>query len=1561
MKTNNIRLLLIALFSMFAASVFAQQTQTITMNSSTNNSTVNMTGCSAILYDSGGPNGNYSNSENYRITVCVPNGYPMELSVTMNTEGSYTVYDYLTIYEGTGTTGTTIANHLGGTSVSETYSLNTSCATFVWYSDASVCSYSGFAVQISCGMACQDFTIVPDITARWNEAEGRYEACSNGNMGIAAHGVFPNNDAPQGYHQSDENLTWSWSWVDATGTHSVGGVGANTLDSNIEPGAYYINVSATDINGCSYYYPESFLVVISLPPTFTGTTATPLICPGDAALLNGQVNQPREWTMQIPEQIIEEHCFVDETGYVQHMCFNHTAFAAGQTIQNVNDIESIALDMEHSFLGDLEVWITCPSGNRLTLFNGYQDSYYSGAFLGEPIDDESDECNAGTPYHYVWDHNATVSITDMADDAPTYSYTDNAGNTYYSEEYIPGGNYRPTGNWSSLEGCPVNGEWCINIWDHRQYDDGIVFSVELHFSDNMIPSDENIISYQTVYDVSPTSNDLTWGGDAIFMQNVSNTTATPEDPGDHEYTFFATDNFGCTYDTTLVVTVRDYDDPGCCVRPVPYAGDDARVCSNQYMLSATLTPGNQGTWSVVSSPAGGSAAIAAINSPTTNVIVDTYGMYKFRWTEAYLGDYDNCFATSDVIVEFYPQPTNTFTYIPINCFGENTTINYLGNMTSVGDIANSANYVWDFDGAVIESGSGPGPYAIHWLTEDGSSHPVSLHIELNGCVSEDTVVYIAYPSKLNATLTKVDNRCFRDCQGSATITATGGTLPYSYSWSSPSNTIVNLCVGEYHVTISDANNCKVALDYEIEEPDELVVDEVVTNSTDLTCYNASDGTIRIRVNGGAGHLSYLWSDAGGSSGMRRNLPAGEYRVTVVDENGCSISRDFIVNQPEPLVVTADDNSAICEGNPSIIQSAAAGGTPPYVFNWTISSGASVGNTSTFTTTLHATTTYSVYVSDSHHCRSNTETFTITVSPRMEIDTVLLTHNSCFGAYDGRAELVMHGGLPPYQYMWGSENYIYNGLGSGLYTVTVVDALGCNVNTHFIIEQPAQMIANTMTSPASCGNIADGTALINIQGGVPPYSYLWPSGDTTHSINAVPGEYVVTVTDDHNCRLERTITVDGPTPIYILPMSDQTICNGQTASITTQVSGGTPFYTYIWASQDSVVSYSNVLTVTPTTNSTYTMTVTDANGCSAVSQPVSITLNPPLNIRAVTTSYDTICPGTGALINVEVEGGNGGPYTLTIDNGTVVPSPFTVTLDTTTMVHITLSDMCGTSPVSDSILINVRPKPDSLFTAKVIEGCAPLTTVFVPFNTAEQTLWEFGDYAFSDATSPMHVYSQPGVYDVSLEMVDYFGCRFYKTYHDMITVYPKPKALFETDPLITGLLDSEIKFINYSTGAERYYWFFGDNDSSLFESPRHVYRRMGEFEIMLVAESEDMCRDTTTRTLLIQNDFAFYAPTSFTPNGDGINDCFRICGNGITRNDYMLSVYDRWGALVFTTTWFDSSATCESCAEGAWDGTDWGHKNKGDAVCPPGIYQWFCTFQDWNGVVHNRQGTVMLIR
>ena len=518
MKTSSMKIILGLLLCLFAAGSFAQQT--ITMNSSTNGSTVNLTSCSATLYDSGGPNGNYGTNESYRITVCVPNGFPMELDVTMVTEGQqYNYYDYLSIYEGTGTSGTLVANRIGsqssGTTFTASYSLNSSCATFVWTTDGSV-TYSGFEIQISCGIECQDYTVSITPEAQYDATEEAYLGCSGSTVSALVN--FPNNN--QNYQQTIANTNFSWSVLNSNGTQVFEGLGMNELSEPLAPGAYFYTLTTTDMNGCQVVS-NTVTVYISVPPTFTGTNVTPSICSGDAAALVGVVNPPEEWEMTIEEVNYEQHCFDDDhVDEEQVSCFTYAAFP-GQFITSATDIESIGMRMEHSYMGDLDIYIQCPNGQRMTLFT----QACGGTYFGEAVDydDTGRSCNdgdqwVGVGYDYYWTHGNNRGL--MSANCSGVSI-------------LPAGDYQPVGSFSDLVGCPINGEWCVIFVDNIGIDDGTVFQTELHFADHIIPAEENRISFQNTYDMSETSQDLTWNGDDVFQDMTASTISTPGIPGQH--------------------------------------------------------------------------------------------------------------------------------------------------------------------------------------------------------------------------------------------------------------------------------------------------------------------------------------------------------------------------------------------------------------------------------------------------------------------------------------------------------------------------------------------------------------------------------------------------------------------------------------------------------------------------------------------------------------------------------------------------------------------------------------------------------------------------------------------------------------------------------------------------------------------------------------------------------------------------------------------------------------------------------------------------------------------
>ena len=174
-----------------------------------------------------------------------------------------------------------------------------------------------------------------------------------------------------------------------------------------------------------------------------------------------------------------------------------------------------------------------------------------------------------------------------------------------------------------------------------------------------------------------------------------------------------------------------------------------------------------------------------------------------------------------------------------------------------------------------------------------------------------------------------------------------------------------------------------------------------------------------------------------------------------------------------------------------------------------------------------------------------------------------------------------------------------------------------------------------------------------------------------------------------------------------------------------------------------------------------------------------------------------------------------------------------------------------------------------------------------------------------------------------------------------------------------MLDNEIKFINYTEGATTCLWDFGDGNTSFWtnETQIHSYSSAGEYTAMLVARNEHQCVDTAYKKLRITDMFTFYAPTAFTPNGDGDNDYFYISGNGIDKDHFLLLVYNRWGERMFRSTKFDM----ETPQNMGWDGTNEGDVAKGDRIAPTGAYNWVCKFQDFTGKPHEMKGTVFLLK
>jgi gliding motility-associated-like protein len=214
------------------------------------------------------------------------------------------------------------------------------------------------------------------------------------------------------------------------------------------------------------------------------------------------------------------------------------------------------------------------------------------------------------------------------------------------------------------------------------------------------------------------------------------------------------------------------------------------------------------------------------------------------------------------------------------------------------------------------------------------------------------------------------------------------------------------------------------------------------------------------------------------------------------------------------------------------------------------------------------------------------------------------------------------------------------------------------------------------------------------------------------------------------------------------------------------------------------------------------------------------------------------------------------------------------------------------------------------------------------------------------SEPSHLYSGAGTYDVSLSITTAEGCVADTTLFDYIEVFPLPYASFSLNPEIINLLDADIAFTDDSQGEiVDWDWNFGDGETSGLEHPNHVYGDTGVFTINLQVTTDHGCIDETARTLIIEPDFMFYVPNAFTPNENGVNDGFRGYGEGIKWDTYQMSIFNRWGELIYHTEEISNP----------WDGS-----YKGLQV-EASVYIWKIRFYDIYGDNHDYYGHVTLVR
>ncbi|MBI2279681.1 MAG: gliding motility-associated C-terminal domain-containing protein [Bacteroidetes bacterium] len=797
----------------------------------------------------------------------------------------------------------------------------------------------------------------------------------------------------------------------------------------------------------------------------------------------------------------------------------------------------------------------------------------------------------------------------------------------------------------------------------------------------------------------------------------------------------------------------------------------------------------------------------------------------------------------------------------------------IGSGAAPGNVIISSTNVTCFSAnngtALANANGGQQPYTYLWsngVTTDFIQNlaPGIYQVTVttaNGCVTIASVTITEPLLPLTAAISTTPVTCFGGNNGTATIVASGGTLPYQYSWNTTpiqtTSTANNLTANNYSVTVVDANGCSTVGEIMVTQPSALSL--TLLNQQNVTCFGVNDGVLSVNVNGGTAPYQYNWNSGSlPNTATINNLTSGNYNLIVVDANGCTQSVNYAITEPTLLnTVVSNQTDINCYGlTNGSITSITTGGTTPYTYLW------SNGGTTPDINTL-SVGTYNLLATDANGC-TNTLSVNITAPSSPLTSTISTTPVNCFGENNGTATVLAFGGTPPYQYSWNTTPIqttpTANNLTANNYSVTITDANGCLTVGNGIVTQPTSLSLTLLNQQnVSCFGVNDGGVSVNVNGGTAPYQYSWNGGslpNTATVSNLSPGNYNLNLIDANGCSLTASYSISEPIVLTNVISTQQNIsCYGLTnGTLTTTATGGTTPYTYQW-SNGATTSTVNNLGI-----GTYYSWVTDANGCSSVT---STNITQPAVISTTVSNNVMICPNEQTTLQAFSTGGTG-ILTYQWSNGlsgqNAIVSP---TSETTYQVYSIDENGCVGNTATTIVSVNdINLALLDVFGDDAI-CVGEIAEVYATFKPGLGTYTFAWDNGLGTSLIPIGV-SPNTTTNYTITVTDDCG----NTLSDgaLIEVHPLPEVGL---PPQTAMDCGEVNF-NFQNNfgnpsGSTYNWNFGDNSFSTNQTSIKTYSQTGSYTVTLIVTTPFGCTDLATTTINAVVNPVARAGFDFTPD------------------------------------------------------------------------------------------------
>ena len=860
------------------------------------------------------------------------------------------------------------------------------------------------------------------------------------------------------------------------------------------------------------------------------------------------------------------------------------------------------------------------------------------------------------------------------------------------------------------------------------------------------------------------------------------------------------------------------------------------------------------------------------------------------------------------------------------------------------------------DGSAISTVTGgTPPYNYSWSS--GSTDPDATGlsegtytltvVDAQLCTVSESIA-VAQPDELFVSLSATDVSCFGGSDGVLTAVPTGGTAPYTYTWTTGDVTTVpqlaGLPEGIYGVTVTDARNCTDGANVTVGEPTALVASHTVQP---VGCAGAATGSINLIPGGGTAPYTFAWSN-GATTEDVSDLTAGVYSVTITDALGCTLPYTVDLAEPPVLAIETTPTHVSCFGyDDGAIASTPSGGVEPYTYEWRGPNGYAFFDANPEQLLAGD---YELTFRDAYGCEIRR---TVTVTEPVAISLATTAGDSiCFGSASGRAWVTVTGGTAPFAYAWdnGESSDTAYALTSGVHAVDVLDANGCAFSADVAIATLPEIRLTLAQDPTRCYGDSNGVArVIAVEYGttaraVSGLDYAWDfdASVTGPELTGLGGlqEVRVTGTDTRGCQASASIEVGEPRALLAETevLSHVRCRDGSDGSAAAVVTGGNGNYRFEWLSP----------TASPGTQSVndlpageHFVVAFDQNDCA---DTASVVLLQPDSLLVEVDAQAVNCfdQNSGAAMS-SVRGGTE-PYRYAWSNGGVTPQ--LAGLDSGMYVLVT-TDANGCTSADSAAVTG--------FDFVVLE--ADVTGVTCNGDRDGAILLSAtggrGPHEFMVTGSPLinrgeFRYLQPGVYDAVA--VDRDGCPSDTMQVEVAEPQPVLVEAGEEVELELGTSTDLFAQVFNTVGAVSYRWSPDNSDVfSCLDCPDPTFTPDFQGLVRVNVIDERGCEGEDVVRVKVNKELQVLVPTGFTPNSDGVDDRLLVHGRSGTRVK-TFQVYNRWGTLVHESQDFyvnNASAGWDGRVNGTW--------------APAGPYLYRAEVEFLDGIVEVISGETTLVR